>query len=190
MSWPLRPRIWILATNARAELTLGLFALDQGDYPEALRALEAGLALDRNNTLFYLSLANAFVMMGVPQKALPLAEKALRRDPLEPGRSGAMYFAGLASFFLGESDRAIDRFEQARSANPNQPRTYAGLAVAYAARGYEEKARENTAALRRLAPNFRMSTSVEHPLPSSPETYRQQYEKLYLTAARKAGLPD
>ena len=176
--------------NARAELTLGLFALDQGDYPEALRALEAGLALDRNNPLFYQSLANAFVLMGEPQKALPLAEKALRRDPLGPGRSGAMYFAGLASFFLGNNDRAIDWFEQARSANPNQPHTYAGLAVAYAARGNEEKARENTAELHRRAPNFRMSMSVEHPLPSSPDRYRQQYEKLYLPAARKAGLPE
>lgn len=81
-------------------------------------------------------------------------------------------------------------FEQARSANPNQPRTYAGLAAAYAARGNEVKARENTTELHRLAPNFRLSTSVEHPQPSSPDLYRQQYEKLYLPAARKAGLPE
>ena len=176
--------------NARAELSLGLFALDQGDFPEALRALEAGLALDRNNTLFYLSLANAYVLMGEPQKALPLAEKAIRRDPLGPGRSGAMYFAGLASFFLGDNDRAIDWFEQARSANPNQPRAYSGLAVAYAARGNDEKARQYVADLHRLAPNFSVSRSVERPLPSSPELYKQQFDKLYLPAARKAGLPE
>ena len=176
--------------NARAELTIGLVSLSKGDFPEAVRAFQAGIALDRNNPLFYLSLANAYVLMAEHKKALPLAETAIQLDPLGQGRSGAMYHSGLANFYLGNNDLAIDWFLKARSANPNQPRGYSGLAVAYAAKGNEEKARESVGELLRIAPKFSLSKSAERPFPSSPDLYKRQYEQIYLPAARKSGLPD
>lgn len=176
--------------NSIADLTIGLFYLSTGDIREGISALEAGIAVDRNNPLLYLSLANAYILQGEPDKALEFAEKAIRRDPLGPGNSGAMYFAGLASLYLGDANAAMEWFLKAQVANPNQPRAYAALAVTYALNGNLIKAHEYETALRRLAPNFSLMKSVERPLPSSPEQYKHLYQTIYLPAARQAGLPE
>ena len=176
--------------NSRAELSLGLYALVHGDFTEALRAFGAGIALDRNNALFAVSLANTYVLMGEHAKALPYADLAIRLDPRGQGRFGAMYHAGLANFFLGNNDLAIDWFLKSRAGNPNQPRAYAGLVVAYASKGDTPKARESVSQLLQLVPKYSMSQSAEHPFPSSTSAYKQQYDSVYLPAARAAGLPE
>ncbi|GAC1427688.1 MAG: hypothetical protein NVSMB6_27820 [Burkholderiaceae bacterium] len=176
--------------NPRAELTIGLVFLSKGDISEGIRALEAGIALDRNNPLLYLSLANAYILLGETGKALELAERAIRRDPLGPGNSAAMYFAGLASLYSDNIEAATEWFLKAQAANPSQPRAYAALAVAYARSGNLKKAQEYVMALQRMAPNFSLKNSPEHPFASSPEKYKHQYQTIYLPAARQAGLPE
>ena len=177
-------------TNSKADLAIGLVSLSLGNIAEGIRAFETGIALDGNNPLLYLSLANAYIFLGDPNKALEFAERAIRRDPLGPGNASAMYFAGLASLYTNQSGAAIDWFLKAQASNPNQPRIYAALAVAYARNGDLAKAQGYTTSLRRIAPNFSLVTSVEYPFASSTDKYKQQYQTVYLPAARLAGLPE
>lgn len=101
-----------------------------------------------------------------------------------------MYFAGLANFYRDRRTVAIEWLLKARAANPNQPRAYAALAVAYAGNGKLTKAQEYAAQLKTIAPNFSLRNSLESPFPSSPDKYKDQYQGVYLPAAQRAGLPE
>lgn len=61
--------------------------------------------------------------------------------------------------------------------------------VAYAFQGDDAKARAAAGDLRLADPNFKL-TEFRRPQPSWPAAYKEWFEKKYLPAARKAGLPD
>jgi hypothetical protein len=61
--------------------------------------------------------------------------------------------------------------------------------MAYALKGDTAKARTTVAELLQINPNFKLM-EFRKPMSSSPAAYKEWFEKKYLPAARKAGLPE
>jgi Flp pilus assembly protein TadD len=59
--------------------------------------------------------------------------------------------------YLGHDDVAIEWLEKARAETPKNPNVLSHLAVAYAKKGDQVKAKAAAAELLRIAPNFRLS---------------------------------
>ncbi len=97
---------------------------------------------------------------------------------------------GAAHLFLGRDDLAIEWLEKARAEDPKGLITVSNLAVAYAKKGDLVKAKATVAELLRMAPNFKLSSTGQYPLPSSPEAYKKLWREVYMPAAMKAGLPE
>jgi hypothetical protein len=90
---------------------------------------------------------------------------------------------------LGDNDASVDWLQKALEKNTMFPATYAYLAMAYAVKGDEAKARAAVASLPRLDPNFKVLT-WETVGPSAPIAYQNWYENKLTPASRKAGLPE
>jgi tetratricopeptide (TPR) repeat protein len=97
---------------------------------------------------------------------------------------------GLAHLLLGQIDDAIACFSRAREANPKLARAHLGAAaIALTARGDVAGAHLAAADLLRLAPDYRLSQTVDACLPNSPPRYRPFYDELLLPGALSAGVP-
>ena len=102
--------------------------------------------------------------------------------------------AGLCRAYLvsGEIDIAIDWVLKSIQVNPKVAQTWALLAVAYIMKGQTDKAKEAVDVVKKLNPNANISNLnfPLKPMSASPQSYKEWYEKKYLAAYRKAGLPD
>ncbi len=169
---------------------LGYYFIYRRDPAQAIAAFQKGIALNRNHNPFYNGLAFANLISGEPKKGLGYVEQALSLDPHGPQISASMLFLGLAHFFLGHDDLAIEWIEKARAEAPKNPNMIYNLAAAYAKKGDLAKAKATAAELFRIAPNFRLSNGGFYPFPSSPEAYKKLWREVYMPAANKAGLPE
>jgi tetratricopeptide (TPR) repeat protein len=176
--------------NALPYYALGYYYLNRRDLSQAIAAFQKGMALNRNQMQLYNGLAIASLISGEPKKAIAYAEQSLSLDPRGPQISAAMNFLGVAHFFLGHDDLAIEWLEKARAETPDSPNPLQHLAVAYAKKGDLVKAKATTAELFRIAPNFRLENGSAYPFPSSPEAYKKLWREVYMPAANKAGLPE
>ena len=61
--------------------------------------------------------------------------------------------------------------------------------MAYALKGDDAKTRATVSDLRRLSPDYTLPTFIR-PMSSSPAAYKEHFEKKFLPAWRKAGLPE
>jgi adenylate cyclase len=116
-------------------------------------------------------------------------EQALRLDPLGPQNGAFLNGMGLARLVLGQPEAAVKWFMLGRASNPNLARAHAGLAIALASNGDIAAARVAAAGLLRLAPDFRLSETIDAPFASSPSQYRQLYKEVMVPAAKTAGVP-
>jgi tetratricopeptide (TPR) repeat protein len=96
---------------------------------------------------------------------------------------------GLARLVLGQPEAAVAWFLQARASNPKLARAHAGLALALASKGDIPAARLAIPGLLQLAPDFRLSETIDAPFASSPPRYRQFYKEVMVPAAKTAGVP-
>src|SRR6185503_1934258 len=97
---------------------LGYYFVFERDLSQAIAAFQKGIALNRNHNPFYTGLAFANLISGEPKKGLGYAEQALSLDPRGPQIAGSMNQRGLAQFFLGHDDLAIEWLEKARAEDP------------------------------------------------------------------------
>ncbi len=178
------------SANALPYEVLGYYFIYRRDPAQAIAAFQKGIALNRNHNPFYNGLAFANLISGEPKKGLGYVEQALSLDPHGPQISASMLFLGLAHFFLGHDDLAIEWIEKARAEAPKNPNMIYNLAATYAKKGDLVKAKATTAELLRIAPNFRLSNGGFYPFPSSAEAYKILWRDVYMPAANKAGLPE
>jgi TolB-like protein len=176
--------------HAFAHIPKGLACIAQGDFPEARRIFERAYLLDRNLVLVLTNLATINVRLGQPLEAIRYAEQAIRIDPHGPQIAVPYVDIGNAQFLLGNDKAALAAFFQARTLNPRLPRIYPGFAALLARTGDASGASGMVAELLRLAPNFKLSKSVDYPTPFSPTEYIRMFEDVFLPAARLAGLPE
>jgi TolB-like protein/cytochrome c-type biogenesis protein CcmH/NrfG len=166
---------------------LALYARAHDDYSGALRNYEMILSLEPNNPVALNGVALILISGGEPKRAIELLQKAIDMDPRHP-RDVIIYNLGKAYFMLGDNEKAIEWLLKTVQVNPSYASTYAYLAMAYALKGDEVKAHAAVSELLRLNPDFNLS-ETRKPQSSSPIAYKEWFEKKYLPAARKAGLP-
>ena len=99
---------------------------------------------------------------------------------------------GLAYFMLGDNDAAIEWLQRSLDKNPQEGGGYADLylAMAYALKGDDAKARAAASEALRLDPNWKLSAFIDKPVSSSSLAYKSYYEKKFVPAWLKAGLPE
>jgi hypothetical protein len=94
-------------------------------------------------------------------------------------------------FMLGDNDAAIEWCLKTLESNPIWPAgTYAWLAMAYAVKGEDAKARAAGAEVRRLDDPDTKLSEFDNPKTVSPAAYKEWYENVLVPAWRKAGLPE
>jgi adenylate cyclase len=111
---------------------------------EAISAAEHSLALNPSNVWAYHPLGDATALLGHPERAVEIADEAIRLSPRDPELPG-FYFAKTWTYFMMQQD--VQMMEWARRALAAQkqevwsiPRLY--LAAALALNGSETEARE------------------------------------------------
>jgi TolB-like protein/DNA-binding winged helix-turn-helix (wHTH) protein/Flp pilus assembly protein TadD len=181
----------LLAHHAKAQVlraqALNLGMWNQCD--EAILEYERVLASDPNWIGALKGLASCKLFTGSIEEAVPLAERAMRLSPRDPGIGFWYLQIGRARLLQSRIDEAIVWLEKARNAAPVQPNVRGLLASAYGLKGETERAAAELAEARRLygAPLSiaRMKTG-----PMGLPKIRGLSEATFFAGLRKAGVPE
>jgi tetratricopeptide (TPR) repeat protein len=166
----------------------------QKRWDEAIPEYETALALNHNLVYALTSVAWCKLYAGSIEEVTPLAERAIRLSPRDPGIGWGYTLIGTVHPLQSRTEEAIVWFEKARSAMPAAPFHYSRLASAYALRGEPERAATELAAARRLDGGNRFSSIAElkafpGPWVGATKT-RALFEATYFAGLRKAGMPE
>ncbi|MBV8242182.1 MAG: winged helix-turn-helix domain-containing protein [Hyphomicrobiales bacterium] len=126
----------------------------QGDCQDAIGDYEMTIALDRNATNAYALLGFCKLATGAFGDVVPLEERAIGLDPLDPFLGGYYARMGIAELFQSRIDQAISLFEKARSAHATRQNEWvyyanSWLAAAYALNGDTGRAADALAEARK-----------------------------------------
>ena len=114
---------------------------------------------------------------GKPARAIELLCEARRLNPHEP-----YYFPqGTADLNAGRTDEAITAFRNSIEHHPNFRPAYLCLAAAYGLSGNEKQAKVTAAKIRKISPDFDISTDLRTPLKNNDL-------KRFIQGLRMAGL--
>jgi adenylate cyclase len=176
--------------HAEAHRTKGVLLRAQGRVEEAIEVLEGAVALDPNHPNYLLQLAIARIYSGLPERAIPEIEKAMRLNPREPKMASTFFALGVCHVLLGQTEQAIAWLLKARLANSRLAWTHLWLAGAYGLSGQLADARSALDEAQRLNPEFASvakfvgASTMRHPL------YTALRERTLLAGLRSAGMPE
>ena len=173
--------------NPELYVAIGAYALHHGDLAGARRASETMLSLRPKHRNAYLNLAYMSFQEGEPRRAIELLTQAINLDPKHL-HEFVFHMMGSAYLMLGDNDAAIEWLLRSSEKNPSLGRTSALLAMAYANKGEDAKARAAVAEACRLDPNTKLSTFDDQR--ASSAAYKEWFESKLVPAWRKAGLPE
>lgn len=157
------------------------------DFDTARRIYGQALEIDPRSAPAYHSLGAMLLnALGLTQEARAMLLKALQLPSYLPP---AMTYAALSEVAVveGKYDEAIEWGEKSLQANPDHAYTRAKVALAYAMKGDEQRARALTADLLRRHPGYRMIIPDE-PWPGNEAAFREYWGRV-MPAVRLAGLP-
>jgi TolB-like protein/predicted Zn-dependent protease len=150
-------------------------------FPEAIEAAQAAVALDPNAAYGYFAMGQAEVDLGRCQQSIAHIKQAFALSPRDP-IGGAWYaILGTAEICLGRLDAAIVELKRAVHVGYRNFLPYAYLAGAEAATGNDAEAKLALAEARRLNPQFTIKWFLEAGPPVPP---------IIVDGLRKAGLPE
>ena len=137
-------------SSSWARYALGLARWFAGDPAAALDALEAGRALNPNDTTILADLGQRYAMLARWDEAVPLLEESYATNPAQPGS----YRIGLFLYHYAHG-RFAEALAEARRVNAPQV-LYGHVAVAAAAAelGLDDEAADAVAAIRGLDPDY------------------------------------
>ena len=171
-------------------VSLYQFAIRHDDLAGAIENAEKILSLNPKDKTGYITLASALIPSGDSKKAIEVLNKGISLDPLNLHPNN-FWIMGSAHLVLGDIDTAITWSLKASQVTPNDRSAWVRLAVAYAMKGESEKAAAAVAEVLKLNPKFKLSDFGSFkPMSASPPAYKEWYEKKFLPACRKAGLPE
>ena len=147
---------------------------------EALRAADAGLAINQNTAALYGTRAFAEISLGRFEQAKSDAQHAMRLSPRDPYIGFWHVGLGDPELGLGHFDAAIGEYHKAIDAGLHSSIPYQDLAAAYALEGKMEEAKSALAEARRLNPKLSIKWMRVH-APNLPPLFE---------GLRKAGLPE
>jgi TolB-like protein/class 3 adenylate cyclase len=185
-----------LATSAAktswAHYVKGALLRVKGQWQDAIDEFEAALALNHNNTAALQGVGWCKISIGSIDEVLPLAEKAIRIGPRDPGIGFLYMMIGDVHELQAQPQEAIVWFEKARVTISTVPQLRIRLTSAYALAGDPERAAGELAEARKLAGDDRYS-SVAHLKAIGnwgvPKT-RALFEATFFAGLRLAGLPE
>jgi tetratricopeptide (TPR) repeat protein len=147
---------------ALAYYSLGLEALEEGEYEKSVGLLESAIQFDEQMDTAYLSLAQALIKLGRAEEAIePL--KAFSR--LVPASPAGHFRLGQIFLDLGQNEQAVDQYLQGLEIRSEYAPAYEGLAEASARLGQRDKQEQYRKKLQELTND----TSTIDPAPSSTE---------------------
>jgi TolB-like protein len=167
---------------------IALYAIAHDDFAGFQRAVETWFALDPKDPSAVGYLGSVYLYRGEPRRAIELRIQSINLNPKHPA-DVTFQNLGWAYFMLGDYDSAIEAVLKSLEINPAMAGSYALLAMAYALKGDDIKARAAVANARRVDPHLKLDES-DKPQPSFPAAYKESYENKFLPAWRKAGLPE
>jgi adenylate cyclase len=166
--------------NMQAYVARSLYLLVTSRPNDALRAADAGLAVDQNSAPLYAWRSIAETYLGQFEQAKSDVLQAMRLSPRDPSLSQWHNFMADAELGLGNFDAAIDQASRAIDGGYRVSYAYLNLAAARAFKGEVDQAKAALAEARRLNPKL----SVKWLLERKP-VLQPAFEGL-----RKAGLPE
>jgi len=169
--------------HAHLYTLLGMLHMSAGEMDKAIAAYERAVELNPSDGINLSSLGLNLTAIGKPQEAIPILERALRVDPLEP--SFAYWGLGMANRAMERYETAIRYFKKSLEGNPKNLIVLVNLAPCYVILGRDEEARGVAVEILKLHPNF----SVEKWMKKSPAKDPVKKEKMK-AALLKAGLPE
>ncbi len=166
--------------NARAYFAKASYLMLTHRADEALRAANAGLAINPNFAPLYGARSAAETSLGNFEAAKSDAQQAILLSPRDPLLGLRYINIGIAELGLGRYDDAIDGFHKAIDAGYANFIPYADLAAVYALEGRTDEMRTALIEARRLNPNLTVKWLTDH-APNIPPLFE---------GLRKAGLPE
>jgi adenylate cyclase len=149
-----------------------------GRWNDALRVLDAGLAMNPSSATLYASRTIAENNLGRFEQAKSDAQQAMRLSPRDPQMGWWHVVLGDAELGLGHFDAAVEEYRMDLDVGNHTDR-YIDIAAAYALEGKMDEAKSALAEARRLNPKL-SAKSLERKSPAIP---------LWWEGLRKAGLP-
>ena len=174
------------ASLAEAHTVRGYVLLWQKAHDAALKSLERGINLDRNNAMAHAFYAMTLNYAGRPREGICEAELACRLDPQRHPIHALYYaFLGFGHLLNGGYGEAFDALKQSSTLIPELMPPHLFQAVVCAKLGRMDEARAEAAKAQALNPALTLSWIGKRlPLKNAEDL------AMIVEAARKAGLPE
>jgi tetratricopeptide (TPR) repeat protein len=147
---------------------------------EALRAADAGLAINPNFAPLYSSRRSAEMSLGRFEQAKSDLQQAMRLSPRDPNGGWWQVQLGMVELGAGHIDASIVEYHKAFDAGYRPSFLYLNLAAAYALQGKMDEAKSALAEARRANPKLTVKWYIAH----------AEYIPALFDGLRKAGLPE
>jgi tetratricopeptide (TPR) repeat protein len=144
-------------------------------YNEAVRAANAGIAINPNYALLYSARGTAEISLGRFEQAKSDFQQAMRLSPRDPFMFMWQLQLGDVEIGAGRIKASIDEYQKAFDAGYHGFFIYANLAAAYALEGRMDEAKSAMAEARRLNPSLTIKWYKEHAedIPIRSEGFRK-----------------
>lgn len=137
-------------SSSWARYALGIACWFTDDVPAALEALEAGRALNPNDTTILADLGQRYAMLARWDEAVPLLDESYAANPAQPGS----YRIGLFLWHFAHGRMAEALAEARRVDAPRVLYGHVAVAVAAAGLGRDDEAADAVAAIRGIDPDY------------------------------------
>lgn len=161
---------------------------NQGRMAQAIEAFDRGIELNPNNPVLHAYRGASLTMLGRPEEGVTAILRAQRLSPRDPQTPAWLMLQGASLLHLGRDVEAAALLERSVQGNPESPFGRLFLASALGLTGRLDAAREQVAALQRIAPGFTIERMRARE-PSDARAFRAQREHVY-KGLRLAGLSE
>jgi adenylate cyclase len=170
--------------RAEAHGLLGLLYCLRKEWDKAIAEGERAVALNPSGVLAKFQYARILLSAGRPEEARLLLEQEIRHNPV---CAASFYFYGNALQQTGRFEEAVSAYKKTLQREPNNFFAHVDLTATYSMMGRGKEAQTEAAEVLRLNPKFSLDSFGK--VLSSTSKDQAGVEK-YITALRKAGLPD
>jgi len=166
--------------NIHAYLTKGQYLAMSGRPEDAVRALDAGLAIDPNAAALLATRSNAEDYLRRFERAKSDIQQAMLLSPRDPAMGQWFNLRADPELGLGHFDEALEDAKNALEGSHRVFYTYLNLAAAHAFKGEMDEAKAAVAEARLLKPDLSVKWLVKH----------KPVLQFAFDGLRKAGLPE
>jgi tetratricopeptide (TPR) repeat protein len=174
--------------HAIAHCALGASRMFSNRAVHGIAECERALAIDRNYANAHGWIGAGKVYVGRNEETEAHILEALRISPLDTRAGVWAFIAGIAKFYSGRDEEAVEWLSRSLELYPNMPVTHFHLAAALAGLGRMDEARETARPGLELNPSFTIARFRSSARSDNP-VYLAGRELVY-EGMRKAGLPE